>query len=314
MKKLKLILPLLGIAFSLTSCLKDTPNFNPENSNNVTEFANTGTPIDAPTSSSAVSFLGDLGTLSEGDTSSFVVNISYSGANQAPNDMDVVVDLDQSKLDAFNGTKGASFILPPTSVVDANFFPATVKIRKGEHRAQLRVPAKLSADYDFDKEYAIPLTIKSTSVGVVSGNYGSAIYQIAVRNTYDGNYSVEDGVVTRFSSPGNPANDALSGSMKGNPDMTLVTINAYTVELGNMKWHGGSSSVAGIDNLRVTVDPVTNKVSVVSLGNSTLTTIAGKDNKYDPTTKTFTLNFIWNPTSAARTIENLVLKYKSPRD
>lgn len=304
-----------------SSCLKDTPNFNPDDSNNVTEFANTGAPLADPTSTSAVGYLADLGTMVIGDTSSFKVNISYSGADQAPQDMEVVVDVDQSLLASYNDANDEGFVLPPASVVDlSKIFPATVKIKKGEHRGQLIVPAKLTTDYNFSESYGIPLVIKSTSVGVISGNYGKAVYQVSVRNPYDGVYSIVSGTVTRYNSPGVPANDALSGSLVGNKDVYLVTSGSTSVSFppvsndGGLFWaYGNNSMVSGIDGTSATVDPSTNLVTMKSTGSPSLTNWAGHDNYYDPETQTFHLAFIWNPTSTVRTYE-MVLKYKGPRD
>lgn len=314
-KFIKIALSIFTASWLLTSCLKDSGGImDPSETNNVIEFANTGTPVKSPTATSSVSFTGDLGTLEIGDTSSFNVNISYSGADMAPNDITVKLEKVDSILSNYNDANGTSYELPPTSVVDySTFFPNDVVIKKGTQKVQLKVPGKLTTDYDFSKEYALPLKITSTSNGIISGNYGTALYLISVRNSYDGNYSVVSGTVTRYTSPGIPANDALSGNMGGNPNMTLTTTSAYTVELGNLRWAGGGSGVAGIDNLRATVDPITNEVTLKSLGNATLSNIAGAVNKYDPETMTFTLNFIWNPTGAARIITNLVLKYNSAR-
>jgi hypothetical protein len=70
--------------------------------------------------------------------------------------------------------------------------------------------------------------------------------------------------------------------------------------------------VAGVDGIRVTVDPVTNLTTSLSLGNATFGNWAGNPNFYDPATKTFNLAFRWNPTAATREYL-VVMKFKAPR-
>jgi hypothetical protein len=134
------------------------------------------------------------------------------------------------------------------------------------------------------------------------------------------------GKVTRYTSPGAPAGDVLSGDLAGNPDVSLITSgpNAVVVPVpatpnpGTLYWAAASGSqVAGIDGLKITVDPATNLVTMSSTLNTTLANWAGSTpginyNRYDPATKTFYLAFKWNPTSNVREYE-IVLKYKGPR-
>ena len=101
--------------------------------------------------------------------------------------------------------------------------------------------------------------------------------------------------------------------MAGNPKVTLKSIDGNTVEITNMRWAGGTSGIAGIDNLRATINPATNEVTMFALGAPTLRNIAGKVNKYDPATKTFTLNFDWAQTTNKREILDLQIKFDSPR-
>ncbi|WP_443937140.1 DUF1735 domain-containing protein [Pedobacter sp. MW01-1-1] len=168
---------------------------------------------------------------------------------------------------------------------------------------------------DLTKKYAIAFRVTDWGgIAKTAATSDSIIVFLSIKNVYDGIYTCDAGAVQRYSSPGVPTTgDALNGSMAGNPDVTLSTVGPNTVLITNLKWAGGTSGIAGIDNLQATVDPVTNLVTMKALGNATLRNIAGAENKYDPATKTFTLNFEWNPTANARTVTGLVLKYKGPR-
>lgn len=134
------------------------------------------------------------------------------------------------------------------------------------------------------------------------------------KNAYDGMYAIGAGsTIQRYTAAGVPtANDALNGSLVGNPDIALASIDPTTVEITYLNWADNGGRVAGIDRLQAVIDPATNQVTLKSLTNITLKNIAGRDNKYDPATKTFILNFDWNQTTAKRAV-SLILSYKTAR-
>lgn len=311
MKHLKLkifffpVLMLIGF----TSCLKKgNINTDPDNSPAVIAFGNTTDNV-ATSASTYPEFHIDLGTLKSGASANFNINVVYDGAGNAPSDITVNLALDQAALTLYNTQNGTNYVIPPSAVFS---FPTSAVIKSGTRSAQVQATINNNASYDFSKAYAIPLKISSVSSGAVSANFGEAIFSFGLRNPYDGIYSVVSGTVTRYTAPGSPANDALSGSVAGNSDMTLSTVGANTVQVGNLQWARNQGGVGGVAPVYVTVDPVTNLVTMSAGGNATLTNWVGHPNYYDPATKTFYLAFIWNPTSTTRTYE-VVLKYKGPR-
>lgn len=167
--------------------------------------------------------------------------------------------------------------------------------------------------------YGIGLTITGVDAGYkVASNMSTVVIAFNIKNKYDGIYSVVSGTVTRYTAPGVPAGDALSGSLAGNADVILATAGPNSVSIplpgdGALQWAAGTDSyVAGIDGLIVVVDPATNLTTITSQSNPTLANWAGKENKYDPATKTFYLGFKWNPTASVREYD-VVLQYKGPR-
>lgn len=235
------------------------------------------------------------------------VNINYTGVNGAPQDVTLELGLNDAAVTATN----TSYTILPTSLYT---IPSTsVTIPKGQKKGTFIIKVKASS-FDFSKTYALGVQIKSTSAGIISGNYGTGVFVITAKNQWDGIYSVEVGsYVQRYSNPTTPTvNDALNGSLAGNPNVTLSTVGASTLQIGNMRWAGGGSTVAGIDNTRVTINPSTNLTTTFSLGNTTLANRASLTNSYNPTTKTFTLNFDWAQTAAKREM-TLILKYVGPR-
>ncbi len=184
---------LLLSSLFLTSCLKDDSlTLNTDLSDNVTEFGNTGSVATAPSAGAAPRFAIDLGSLKTGDTASFKVNVNYAGDEMAPQDISVAVDIDESLLATYNDAHSvddANYVAPPTSLFKTSF-PITLVIPKGQQMAQTTIEVQLTSDYDFNAAYALPLKIASTSVGEVSGNFGTALYSLNVRNIYDGRYHV----------------------------------------------------------------------------------------------------------------------------
>ncbi len=315
---------LLFLSAATTSCLKDDSlTLDLDKTNSVTEFANSGDIATMPSGDAGPRYNIDLGTLSPGDTTSFWLNVDYAGHDKAPQDIQVTIDVDPSALTTYNtehAVDNANYVAPPAGLVGASF-PLTVTIPRGELFGHLNIPIKMPASgFDFGANYALPLKITATSVGTVSKNFGTVLYSLVARNAYDGVYSVVSGEVIRYAAPGVPLNDALSGSLAGNPDVYLVSAGSTSMQIpisgasnGALFWaFGNNSKVAGIDGTIVTVDPATNQVTMSCTGNATLSNWDGHDNYYDPETQTFHLAFIWNPTSSTRTYE-VVLKYKKAR-
>lgn len=234
------------------------------------------------------------------------VVINYTGVNGAPADVKVQLAINNAAVSATSST----YTPLPTTLytIPTN----TVTIPKGQKNATFIVKVKASA-FNFALTYALGIQITSASSGIISGNYGTGVFILSAKNQWDGVYQVVSGQVTRYTAVGVVENPStLNGPLAGNPNIILVTTGANTVEVTNMKWFGGASAVAGIDNTRATINPATNAVTMASLVNLTLANRVGLPNTYDPATKTFTMNFDWNQTTAPRQM-NLVLKYIGPR-
>lgn len=194
----------------------------------------------------------------------------------------------------------------------------TVTFAPGQFAVPIIITIPNATLLDPSTIYGLAFKIISTDQGRVATS-NVLITSVGAKNSYDGIYEVVSGTVTRYANPTTPLNDVLSGPLAGNPDIKLITTGAYTVAVppagspGAFYWAAGTNSqVAGIDGVRITVDPATNLVTMLSLGNATLTNWPGKENRYDPATRTFYLNFHWNPAANKREY-SVILKYKGPR-
>ncbi|GAA0537871.1 DUF1735 domain-containing protein [Chitinophaga japonensis] len=214
----KASLALVTLAF--TSCLKDHLAVDPAQSNNVIEFANTGS-IASPAGAIHPRYAIDLGSLEVGQSAQFNVNLSYSGPEAtAPQDITVILEVDEAAVAAYNAEQdGVDYTMATADMFE---FPATAVIKKGEQRAQVQVTFTRTTEFDFDLNYAVPLKIASVSSGIISGNFGIALYSVAARNEYDGVYEMTGTMV-----------DATSASLTGwyPLDMDLVTYTGNSIAL-----------------------------------------------------------------------------------
>ena len=188
---------LASLTLAQMSCLKDSPNnASPSaGSNNVVEFQNSSIPV----SYTSVYPQYDNGVNLKNDTGSFPVNLNYTGAvSVAPQDIKISLALSQTALDSFNNNQGTGYIIPPA---DTYTLATSATISKGTAQVTVRALINTSAaDYDYNASYALPLTITQASYGIVSSNFGTAIYSFIANNAYAGNYTAT-GYVFHPSSP-----------------------------------------------------------------------------------------------------------------
>jgi len=240
-------------------------------------------------------------------------SVNYENVDKAPEDITVTFAKDDAAVTAVGG-----LTLIPASVLTFTSANPTVVIKQGTRVSPNFTCQINTGTLDPTKNYGLAFTISSVSKSGVAipANLKTVVYKIALKNDLDGIYTVVSGLVTRYNSPGVPANDALSGSLAGNSDVYLITAGVNELDIpasgtGSFRW-SGNGGIGGIDGLRISVNRTTNLVTWSCSGNATLTNWAGKANNYVAATRTFNLNFRWNPATTPREYE-VVLKYKSKR-
>lgn len=265
MKKTRILsFVVLLTAFGLTSCLKEYKN-NVDLTKgpaDVIEFANTGSNA-AGAKSTYPEYYSDFGVKKVGDSDSIKVNISYSGADVAPEDITVNLALDQTALDKYNSDNGTDYVAPPTSIYSS--IPSSVVIKKGAKMTSFTIPVQINSNFDFSSAYALPLKISSASKGTVSGNFGKAIYSFGVRNKYDGVYEIDgSSVLVDIQAPGN-------SSVPDDPypyKVNLVTTGATSVKMntpdGDLHYIANGSAYGEFDPV-FTFDNSDKIVSVTNL-------------------------------------------------
>jgi hypothetical protein len=285
-----------------TSCLKDVKGTtDPSGSNSVVEFQNSSIPV----SYTSVYPQYNSSLIFAPDTAGFNVNVNYAGANNgAPQDIKVDLALDQDALDKFNADQQTNFVIPSS---DLYTMQTSVTIPRGKRDATIRVIINRTSNFDYGSAYALPLKISAASYGIVSSNFGTAMYTFSGRNKYDGTYSYTaelDGWGAYGIADG-------EGSYTLDNNIGVVTASATAVttsdkDYGNLLLAfttGGGKTGFGATTPLFTFDPATDKlVSVVNTTppdsrNRTLKLDpAVTTSRYDPTTKTIYAAFIMSQT------------------
>ena len=258
--------------------------------------------------------------LKPGTVDVLLLDVRRDAANEGDLNQALTVKIkhDTSVVGKYNRAHNTNYVAMPAGSyqVDAgnpfNGAEWTVTFNPGEHAKPIKIKLDPST-MDLTKQYAFGFTITDASGATIS-SLKSALVEVGVKNPYDGIYAVMSGYVQRYTAPGTAENPStLSGPLAGNPDVAVVTVGPYTVEIQGLQWTTGSNSgVGGIANLRATIDPATNLVTMQALGNATLANWAGKENRYDPATKTLNLAFAWNPVTTPREYQ-IELRFKEPR-
>jgi len=321
MKLFYKILCLSTSAFIFTGCLKDDRNLiDPANTNNVIEFANTAN-LTSPTTSRYP--LLSINIIMQA-TGTYNAVISYSGANNAPEDITVeVVVADPSILTAYN-TQNRTTLLP----IPSNLFsiPQTrVVILKGTRQVNLPITF-VNSDLLFGRGFVLALSIKSVSPSnhIISGNFNTMLFSLSGINELDGVYTLK----YRFGT--NDRNYDVTPVTWFYSDVTLVTASTTTSTMRNI--NAGTSVTAavhaatslGIPTSIPTFVPLLTynltSLRITNISNNTTTSARTAlpnplvtDNRVDAATKTVFASFILRETGRPDMIINDTLIYKSPR-
>jgi len=279
----------------LTSCLK--------NKNEQPDFSATTPvveiPVGSPVGDGSVNSLST--SLIQKDTpTDYFYYINYAASSTKATDIKVTLSVDPTALAKYN----AAHTDAPLTIVPSNAFSMSTTITIPANTRRVQVPVKfVSTALDPALSYGLPVTITDASGEVISKNFGSVVINVAVRNRYDGKYSLK-GYVFREGDTG-----GLTGFYKG-LSKDLSSNGANAVNFAQIWADGGGAG--GIDGLTINVDPATNKVTMKSKGNATLANDPAYDNRYDPATKTFYISFKWGASPTSRSATD-TLTYVSPR-
>ncbi len=247
------VMCLATLSLSMSSCLKDE----------FVDFSKVDAVAELPLAGFAATVLEASNTAQD---VAVVVNIaSPEVLGQA---VTVNLQIDAAAVEAYNKANTTTFeVLPATAFT----VPSTsVTIPAGQRRATFIIKVETSK-IDLSKKFILPVSIKDAGSVIVSGNFRTSLLAIAVKNKYEASYQAT-GVF----------NHPTAGARNINEVKGLTTIDANTVaaKLGDLAgW-----------TLWLTVN-ADNTVSMKHVAGGSLNAIPNGVNKYDPATKSFTLNY-----------------------
>ena len=268
------------IALSMTSCLKDDAHF--------VDFTATAPVIDIPTSA-FYGVVANQGLSIQTAPVSYSFNVNLSGPQTLGQDVTVNLAVDPSVLTAYNAANGTNYQPLPAALYQ--FTATTTTIKAGQRLAPVALNFFSGADKITDQvgynnaNYALPIRVTGTSNNLaVSSNFGYKIISLKLKNQYDGTYAATG----TFTHP-------VNGPRAINEEKELQTIDLNTVQT-NFADLGGSGWLM---QLRVNAD---NTVTLTPKGAASTATVQFGVNKYDPATKTYTLNYKYAGSGGDRVI------------
>lgn len=118
------------------------------------------------------------------------ITIRYSAPKQKANDIQVVLEVDNSLVTAYNTANGTNFLALPSNAYSLpNGLSFTMP---GGNSGEYNLPLTLNKNnLNLQNAYAIGFKIKSVSQGVISAIEKDIIVTILVKNKFDGRYDVD---------------------------------------------------------------------------------------------------------------------------
>ena len=287
MKKLLYGLVVGGLAFGVTSCLKDDEHF--------VDFQNVGAVAEIP----SVAFYGledNQGLPVGSPTVDYSFDVNVASPTPPAQDVTVTVAVDKASLDAYNAADTTrNYQLLPTTLYQ--LASATTTVKAGSRLAPVKLTFASAGDkskvpdatvYN-DAAYALPLKITSASNNVaVSSNYSTKIIFLKIKNIYDGEYHSKG----TFTHP-------VNGPRNIDRDKTLATIDISTVETEYADLGGNGWKMW----LKINAD---NTVTLIPKSSASTATVQFGVNKYDPAAKAYTLNYKYAGSGGDRVVNEVI--------
>lgn len=229
----------------------------------------------------------------------FPVSINYTGVNGTPSDVKIAVEVNNSAVTTYNAASNTSYTPLPNELYTATSNEVTIP--RGTKTGIFLIKLK-TGSFDFTKSYALGITIRSTSSGTVSGNYGTGIYRVTAKNNYEGSYRVTGWFFHPTAGRAINAVKTLSTTGKESVSAPLGDLSGYAIEfsINGSKLEAYKplgSTPTGLNSGFFTADQpgvsptwINNPVSADAPGKGPWV-VSTYNNSYDETAKTFYLAY-----------------------
>ncbi|WP_158617989.1 BT_3044 domain-containing protein [Chitinophaga lutea] len=242
--------------------------------------------------------------------SMIIVGVDYKNSPQALNVLEVVraphnaavlngetsvkLSADPNLITKINASRHRTFIpLPANSYTLDPSVPFAngvydLKFPSGEISKSIKININTGL-LDLTKQYAMPFVMTEAVNGVVTSSKKVALVEVIIKNEWDGKYQASG----TFFHP-------VNGPRAIDEEKLLQTIGPRTV-LANLGDLGGSGY-----QMKITIN-ADNSVTLVPAGATPNIDMSYGVNKYDPATKSFTLNYAYN-TAAPRIVRETITR------
>lgn len=212
----------------------------------------------------------------------------------------ITLKRDDAMIDNYNNENGTDFELLPDSlysIANAAYTASggnfTASFSPGDFAEEFTINLN-GAKWDLSKKYAMGFRIMNADGRAITTGKDSVLALISIKNQYDGTYDL---TWTNYHPSSNP------GYTGGTTVIEMHTVGSNS---SKMYWPdaggyaipsilGGSPGYFSAQEPAYTVDPVTNKVTVMNtVGSVVYSMAANYDSHYDPATRTFYVRFGYN--------------------
>jgi hypothetical protein len=165
--------------FSFNSCLDDEGVYTENGSSGIVELT-------LPARTTSTPFAVKTTTIEVEDIIELPVEVNYTGVNPAPENIEVELAIVDDAIEIYDPS-GTTLALPASNYE----LPASnvITIPKGQKKAVYTIKLKPKT-FDLTKSYALAVKIVRASLGVISGNYSTGIYNLPVKSPWEGTYTV----------------------------------------------------------------------------------------------------------------------------
>lgn len=243
------------VTSSLSACLKDKSQPDFTQNKPVIEL-----PVGSSSGNGAANSIPAAFTV-DNTPSDYFIYVNYAAPEANNKDVVVTLSVDTAAVSKFNSINGTSYTLLPA----AGFTLPSDKVTIPSGQRKVQFPVKINTiALDPTKVYAFPLTIVDGGGYTISGNFGTLISIISLKNKWDGVYTVTGTMTDKGST-------TITGLYPRTVQLRTQGVNTDALfdpgsgvnTFGHAISNAGSTSYYGSFSPVFTVDPTTNAITGV---------------------------------------------------
>lgn len=208
----------------LSSCLKDSKNY--------IDVAKSAPLVELPLAAYGTGFFQAEAYDITSTPQNLPLVVNLAAPKPLSTALKVTLALDQKDLDAYNTANGTSFTILPVADYSVSSWSVTIPANQNEATMNIQIHSNL---IDPSQQYVLPIKIADAGGQQIS-NYGYILFNVQVKNKYDGVYTVT-GTSSYAPAP------SLTADLP--EDVQLITAGANSVYYYDIPLGGPAISIAG---------------------------------------------------------------------